>query len=209
MSAAFARTKPPKGKRSGEAGVCVYAISGGTGAHMADMASAAGLRLPDLTKKTQAALHDGLIPSYLRVSNPVDCGGPPVMTPAGRKILDAIVADKNVDILIVPITGALESMSAPMVRDLVAVAETTDKPIFVVWGSPVGTEPAYVDGLLQEPAAGVPHLRQLRARGARLPRLLELRRPLRLAVRRRADQAARRRPRRRRRFSRRPSPAPR
>jgi acyl-CoA synthetase (NDP forming) len=144
VSAAFARTKPARGD-----GVCVYAISGGTGAHMADMASAAGLRLPTLTKKTQAALHDGLIPSYLRVSNPVDCGGPPVMTPAGRKILDAIVADKNVDILIVPITGALESMSAPMVRDLVAVADTTDKPIFVVWGSPVGTEPAYVDGLLQ------------------------------------------------------------
>jgi acyl-CoA synthetase (NDP forming) len=148
-SAAFARTKKPKGKSPKEAGVCVYAISGGTGAHMADMAAAAGLRLPDLTKKTQKILHDGLIPSYLRVSNPVDCGGPPVMTPAGRKILDAIVADANVDIVIIPITGALESMSAPMVRDIVAVAETTAKPIFVVWGSPVGTEPAYVDGLLQ------------------------------------------------------------
>jgi acyl-CoA synthetase (NDP forming) len=144
VSAAFARTKPPKGD-----GVCVYAISGGTGAHMADMAAAAGLRMPELTKKTQAALHTGLIPSYLRVSNPVDCGGPPVMTSAGRKIIDAILADKNVDILIVPITGALETMSAPMVRDLVAASDTTDKPIFVVWGSPVGTEPAYVDGLLQ------------------------------------------------------------
>ncbi len=144
VSAAFARTKKPKGD-----GVCIYAISGGTGAHMADMASAAGLRLPDLTKKTQRALHDGLIPSYLRVSNPVDCGGPPVMTSAGRKILDVILADPNVDMLIVPITGALESMSAPMVRDLVAVADTTDKPIFVVWGSPVGNEPAYVDGLLK------------------------------------------------------------
>src|SRR4029079_16411431 len=42
VSAAFARTKKPSGD-----GVCVYAISGGTGAHMADMASAAGLRLPD------------------------------------------------------------------------------------------------------------------------------------------------------------------
>ena len=143
VSATFARTKKPKGD-----GICVYAISGGTGAHMADMASAAGLRLPTLTKKTQAVLHDGLIPSYLRVSNPVDCGGPPVMTSAGRKILDAIVADPKMHVLIVPITGALESMSGPMARDLVAVSETTDKPIFVVWGSPVGTEPAYVDTLL-------------------------------------------------------------
>jgi acetate---CoA ligase (ADP-forming) len=32
---------------------------------------------------------------------------------------------------------------------LIAVAETTDKPIFVVWGSPVGTEPAYRDTLLK------------------------------------------------------------
>ncbi len=143
VSAAFARTKPPRGD-----GVCVYAISGGTGAHMADMAAAAGLRLPNLTKATQKTLHDGLIPPYLRVSNPVDCGGPPVMSPAGRKILDAIVADRNVDIIICPITGALEMMSAPLVRDLIAVSETTDKPIFVVWGSPVGTEPAYRDTLL-------------------------------------------------------------
>ena len=66
-AAAFARTKRPRGD-----GVGIYAISGGTGAHMADMAAAAGLRLPDLTKETQRALHDGLIPEYLRVSNPVD-----------------------------------------------------------------------------------------------------------------------------------------
>lgn len=143
VSAMFARTKKPKGD-----GVCVYAISGGTGAHIADLLADAGLRLPDLTTKTQRALHDGLIPPYLRVSNPVDCGGPPVMDERGRKILDVVLADPNVDILVVPITGALDSMSTPMVRDLVAVADTTDKPIFVVWGSPVGTETPYREGLL-------------------------------------------------------------
>jgi acetate---CoA ligase (ADP-forming) len=142
-SAAFARTKRPGGD-----GVCVYAISGGTGAHMADLAAAAGLRLPPLDPATQRALHDGLIPTYLRVSNPVDCGGPPVMTSAGRRILELIVADPNVDLVICPITGALETMSRPLARDLVAVAATTDKPIFVVWGSPVGTEPAYTEVLL-------------------------------------------------------------
>jgi acyl-CoA synthetase (NDP forming) len=142
-SAAFARTKPPRGD-----GVCIYAISGGTGAHLADMASGVGLRLPELTAETQRALHDGLIPSYLRVSNPVDCGGPPVTMPAGRQILDLLVADPQVDVLICPITGALDMMSGPLARDLVAVAETTDKPIFVVWGSPVGTERAYTETLL-------------------------------------------------------------
>jgi len=142
-SAAFARTKPPRGD-----GVCIYAISGGTGAHLADMASGVGLRLPELTAATQRALHDGLIPSYLRVSNPVDCGGPPVTMPAGRTILDLLLADPHVDVLICPITGALDMMSGPLARDLVAVAETTDKPIFVVWGSPVGTERAYTETLL-------------------------------------------------------------
>jgi acyl-CoA synthetase (NDP forming) len=146
VSAALARTKPPASTR--EPGVCVYAISGGTGAHMADLLAAAGLRLPALTRSTQRALHDGLIPDYLRVSNPVDCGGPPVMTPAGRAILELILADPNVDILVVPITGALDAMSGPMARDLAEVARGTDKPIFVVWGSPVGTEAPYRDTLL-------------------------------------------------------------
>jgi acyl-CoA synthetase (NDP forming) len=142
LAAMFARTKPPSGD-----GVCVYSISGGTGAHMADLCAAAGLRLPDLDPTTQAQLHEW-IPPYLRVSNPVDSGGPPVADERGRKILDAIVADPNVALLMVPITGALERMSAPFARDLVAVAETTDKPIFVVWGSPVGDEPAYREILL-------------------------------------------------------------
>ncbi|MBV8950300.1 MAG: acetate--CoA ligase family protein, partial [Actinobacteria bacterium] len=144
-----ARTSGELASATKQPGVCVYAISGGTGAHMADMVAAAGLQLPELTEKTQRALHDGLIPKYLRVSNPVDCGGPPVMTPAGRKILDLILADPKVDILVCPITGALETMSMPLARDLVDVARATDKPIFVIWGSPVGTEPAYRDVLLQ------------------------------------------------------------
>ena len=52
---------------------------------MGDMAASAGLHLPDLTPATQRALHDGLIPEYLRVSNPVDCGGPPVADSAAAR----------------------------------------------------------------------------------------------------------------------------
>src|SRR5204863_503206 len=143
VSAAFARTNPPTGD-----GVCVYSISGGTGAHMADMASAAGLRIPALSKETQRQLHEW-IPPYLRVSNPVDNGGAPSGDWRGRKILDAILADPNVDLLLCPITGALASMSGRLAQDLVDVAQTTDKPVFVVWGSPVGDEDAYQDILLK------------------------------------------------------------
>jgi acyl-CoA synthetase (NDP forming) len=139
---------PAWAKRKGEPGVCVYAISGGTGAHMADMLAAADLKLPPLAKETQRVLHDGLIPAYLRVSNPVDSGGPPVADARGRQILDAIVADPKTDIVVVPITGAVAIFSDPFTRDLIDVAKTTDKPVFVVWGAPAGTDDTYYKRLL-------------------------------------------------------------
>jgi acetate---CoA ligase (ADP-forming) len=128
-------------------GVCIYSISGGTGAHLADLASAGGLRIPDLTEATQTALREW-IPGYLRVSNPVDCGGAPSADWRGRKILDALLADPDVGVLVCPITGALPTMSRPLAEDLVAVAATTDTPIAVIWGSPLTDDPAYVDVLV-------------------------------------------------------------
>ena len=152
VSMAFARTQPAKlpawAKAARDPGVCVYAISGGTGAHMADVLADAGLRLPDLTKPSQRTLHDGLIPPYLRVSNPVDCGGPPVADARGRKILDAILADKNVDILVIPITGAVVTFSEPFTRDIIDAARSTTKPVYVVWGAPAGTDDTYYKRLL-------------------------------------------------------------
>jgi acyl-CoA synthetase (NDP forming) len=144
VAAAFSRTKPPTDTPNGKqgAGVCVYSISGGTGAHMADMCAAAGVTLCTLSQETQRQLHEW-IPPYLRVSNPVDNGGAPSADWRGRKILDTIIADPNVTMLICPITGALPSMGNRLAKDLVDVAATTDKPIFVVWGSPVGNEVAY------------------------------------------------------------------
>jgi acyl-CoA synthetase (NDP forming) len=162
VSMALARTRPVgipawarRGGRSGAGsrgrsgpGICVYAISGGTGAHMADVLADAGLSLPDLTRDSQRQLHDGLIPPYLRVSNPVDCGGPPVADARGRRILDVILADKNVDILVIPITGAVVTFSEPFTRDIIDVARTTTKPIFVIWGAPAGTDDTYYKRLL-------------------------------------------------------------
>ncbi|HTA08878.1 MAG TPA: acetate--CoA ligase family protein [Streptosporangiaceae bacterium] len=138
----LARSRPPA-----VAGVCVYSISGGTSAHMADMLTAAGVALPELEESTRTQLREW-IPGYLRISNPIDNGGHPVGDWRGRKILAALLADPNVGVLVVPITGAFSPMSDKFVADLAAAAETTDKPICVVWGSPVGTEAAYCEGLL-------------------------------------------------------------
>jgi acyl-CoA synthetase (NDP forming) len=128
-------------------GVCIYSISGGTGAHMADLCARAGLRLPQFSAATQETLHQW-IPPYLRVSNPVDNGGHPVGDWRGRKILETLCADPDVGVLICPITGAFPPMSDNLAKDLVAMAEDTDTVICVIWGSPVGDEEAYRDILL-------------------------------------------------------------
>ncbi|MFF6774089.1 acetate--CoA ligase family protein [Streptomyces sp. NPDC012637] len=128
-------------------GVVVYSISGGTGAHFSDLATAAGLTLPTLSQARQDELHQW-IPEYLSVANPVDNGGHPVGDWRGRKIIDAILADPEVGVLICPITGPFPPMSDKLAQDLVEAAEETDKLICVVWGSPVGTEEAYRTTLL-------------------------------------------------------------
>lgn len=154
VSAALARTKPPSAAatrrlvRGAGGRVCVYSISGGTGAHMADMVASAGLELPPLGKGSQQQLHEW-IPPYLRVSNPVDNGGAPVRDWRGPRILETMLADRNVDLLLCPIAGAVPSMANRLCEDLVAAWETSDKPILVVWGSPVGTEDAYTKILLE------------------------------------------------------------
>jgi len=141
-AALLARAKPPTAD-----GVAVYSISGGTGAHLADLASMSGLTLPRLSEDKQAELHQW-IPEYLSVANPIDNGGHPVGDWRGRRILDAILADPSVGVLICPITGPFPPMSDKLAQDLVEVAETTDKLVCVVWGSPVGTEAAYRETLL-------------------------------------------------------------
>ncbi|MFI9646704.1 acetate--CoA ligase family protein [Streptomyces sp. NPDC052040] len=128
-------------------GVVVYSISGGTGAHVADLATEAGLRLPVLSEARQAELHQW-IPDYLNVANPVDNGGHPVGDWRGRKIIDSILDDPEVGVLICPVTGPFPPLSDRLVEDLAAAAEETDKLVCVVWGSPVGTESAYRETLL-------------------------------------------------------------
>ncbi len=141
-AALLARARAPRAE-----GVVVYSISGGTGAHVADLAAGAGLRLPGLSPDKQAELHQW-IPEYLSVANPVDNGGHPVGDWRGRKIIDAILADPAVGVLICPVTGPFPPLSDRLVRDLAEAAEETDKLVCVVWGSPVGTEPAYREVLL-------------------------------------------------------------
>ena len=170
VSTAFCRTvAPPKG-RARERRVCVYAISGGTGAHMADLCAEAGLTLPPLTTSTQEELRTH-IPGYLRVSNPVDNGGAPSGDERGRKILDAIVADPEIDAIVVPDHRRARLDVRPVHR------RSRGRPGDDRQADLRGVGLADVRGLLQRAAgavgrAGVPHVPELRAGRAGLVRLL-------------------------------------
>jgi acetate---CoA ligase (ADP-forming) len=144
-AAMFARSRRPTAR-----GVCVYSISGGTSAHMADMLTVAGLEMPALSADTQAALRQW-IPGYLRISNPVDSGGPPSGDWRGVRILETILADPSIGVVVVPVTGAVPPTSDKLVADLIDVASRTDKTICVIWGSPSGVEDAYRKELLSSP----------------------------------------------------------
>jgi acyl-CoA synthetase (NDP forming) len=143
VSAMLARSEPPTGD-----GVAIYSISGGTCSHMADWAAASGLKVPELTKQTQAKLREW-IPGFLRVSNPVDSGGIATGDDRGPKILDAILADPNVAVLIAPIAGSFSPISDKLARDLVEAASRTTKPVCVIWGSPTAHEEGWRDVLLK------------------------------------------------------------
>src|SRR5947207_12060101 len=138
-AAMFARAEQPSAR-----GVCIYSISGGTSAHMADWAAAMGLELPELTKETQAKLREW-IPGFLRVSNPVDSGGIATGDERGPKILEAILNDPNVGVLIAPVAGSFSPISDKLAQDLVDAARNTDKPVCVIRGSPQANEPSYAD----------------------------------------------------------------
>ncbi|MGH2794213.1 MAG: CoA-binding protein, partial [Actinomycetota bacterium] len=137
-SALFTRLQRPNGE-----GLCVYAISGGTGAHMADLCAWGGLTLPTLTEETQQKLREA-IPDYLTVSNPVD-NGAQVVRKGGlnKQCIDLCLDDPNVDILVCPITGILPSMSKVVAGDIVDAYKEAKKPVIVIWGSPVTDEEGY------------------------------------------------------------------
>ena len=115
---------------------------------MADMLAAADLRLPPLAKETQRVLHDGLIPAYLRVSNPVDCGGPPVADARAARSSTRSSPTRRPTSSSCRSPARSSTFSEPFTRDLIDVAKTTDKPIFVVWGSPPGTDDTYYKRML-------------------------------------------------------------
>src|SRR5262245_35494972 len=130
----------------GRGGVGVYAMSGGTASHVADLCSAEGVLVPRFTQATIDALAR-FVPWYLRRDNPLDSGGAITARPENRRILELMLDDPNIDLLFAPITGVFPGMSDALSKDLVALHEQHQagrgKPVIAAWTSPIRDDPAY------------------------------------------------------------------
>jgi acyl-CoA synthetase (NDP forming) len=122
--------------------VAVYAMSGGTAAHVADLFGVAGVPVPTFAAKTVATLEE-LLPWYLRKDNPVDSGGVITATPQNIEVLRAMLADPSVDVLFAPITGVFPGMSDALARDLITLHQEGGKPVVACWNSPLRDNDAY------------------------------------------------------------------
>jgi acetate---CoA ligase (ADP-forming) len=149
---------------TGTDGAAIYAMSGGTAAHLADLCAAHGVPVPRLEDRTIKALGEHILP-ILRMDNPIDNGGTVSMTPAGRITLEAVYDDENTNMLMVPITGVFPAMTGPLARDLADLHQRGRKPVLAIWASPVRDD----DGYRLLCAAGVPLFHSMTAgvRGAR------------------------------------------
>lgn len=118
--------------------VAIITNAGGPGILCADTCEARGLDVPLLSEKSQASLREFLLPGA-SAANPVDMIA---TAPAEhyRRAIEIVVADPNVDALIVIFTPPLVTQAAEVAREVVAAADTfsTEKPLLTVFLSVKG-----------------------------------------------------------------------
>lgn len=129
-------------KVPGDGGVAVYAMSGGTASHVADLCGVAGVPVPRFDQATVDALAP-YVPWYLRRDNPVDSGGVITARPENLHVLEIMRADPNVDVLFAPITGVFPGMSDALAAQLVELHRAGGKPVVTAWTSPLREDDAY------------------------------------------------------------------
>lgn len=130
----------------------VVTTSGGAGVHIADVAAAEGLSLPDLDPETRAGV-EAHIPEYGSALNPVDitaqvAGDPDAFT----ECLDLLFAAPDLDAVILQLTNVGGERAVPFAERIAAAAADSETPLFVSWTGGLAKGAAY--DLLAE--AGVP-----------------------------------------------------
>ncbi len=129
-------------RRVARRGVGVVTTSGGASIMLADQLEAHGVRMPRLTSSTVEAL-GRLLPEYARTrDNPVDVTAG-LSEPLFERVLETLVADANLDAVVV----ALTSGGAERARNIARVAHAVDKPVVacVLGGSVIESGRAVLD----------------------------------------------------------------
>jgi len=122
--------------------VAICSVSGGTAAHVADLAVRAGISLPPLTTDTVDRL-SALVGEGFRVDNPVDNGGTPLLRGHGPEIGRLCMDDEHIGAMLVPVPASTPGLTAAVVDMLVELAPTAGKPILPIWSGPSVQDPNY------------------------------------------------------------------
>lgn len=152
VAIALARCPVPAGD-----GVAIISASGGAAAHVADAVEAHGLSLPLLSDTTQRRLRE-IIPAQFRVDNPVDNGGPVMLSGEGPRIWEVMVADPGIGVLLCPIPASSPKLTEAVVEAVISVAKTSTTAILPIWMGPFRRDLGY-DELW---AAGLPVMHSIR-----------------------------------------------
>lgn len=115
----------PKGRR-----VAVLTDGGGLGVLSADAIEAEGLQLAQLSPETEKVIRE-VLPQYGKVGNPIDLiadSGPEEY----RKALDALLADPNVDSIIVIVLFQAPALDSSILDIVISASDQRKKPIFAV-----------------------------------------------------------------------------
>ncbi len=125
----LAYPKRTKGNRA-----AILTLSGGAGVLMADLAEQNGLEIPETSPETLAKIRP-IAPALGSLANPFD------LTPQGyadgfasyTRIIEAVLAAPDFDMAL--IRSAPGAVAATWAKGFVEVANRSDKPIVLTWGS--------------------------------------------------------------------------
>jgi len=122
--------RTPEGRR-----VCIVTVSGGAGILIADEMAALGLELAPLHDVTIATL-SRLVPQFGSLRNPIDLTGQIFTSPRMAALaIEAVAKDENVDSIIVVNASMQGPVAKAMAEELVAIAASIAKPLYVVWSA--------------------------------------------------------------------------
>ncbi|HEY0991552.1 MAG TPA: hypothetical protein VGD80_31085, partial [Kofleriaceae bacterium] len=127
LAAAFSihREHLPAGNRVG-----IGSASGGGGGWLADLCVAAGLTVPVLDAPTRALL-DQRIPSYGSSQNPVDATAQAIVQAGYGELMRLIAGSTEIDAVIMVVSARITASFERERDTLAAVAQHSDKPIFL------------------------------------------------------------------------------